>query len=109
MRDLLDRQSVDIRAAEAVALFCYQTRKGIGAFSAVLGGRETLVFSGSIGEQAAEIRTRICQGISYLGIELDKDRNAVGAAVISTDASRVTIRVIPADEEKLIAQMVCGF
>ncbi|MBD2756537.1 acetate/propionate family kinase [Spirosoma validum] len=106
MRDLLDRQSVDIRAAEAVALFCYQTRKWVGAFSAVLGGLETLVFSGGIGEEAPEIRTRVCHGLGYLGIELDEHRNGLNAPVISTDSSQVTVRVIPTDEEKMIAKTV---
>lgn len=107
MRDLLDRQSVDFRAAEAVKLFCYQTRKWIGAFSAVLGGLETLVFSGGIGEKSPEIRSRVCYGLNYLGIDLDEHRNAANAPLISTESSRVTIRVIPTDEEKMIAQTVC--
>ena len=106
MRDLLAHQAVDIRAAEAVELFCYQTRKWIGAFVAVLGGLETLVFAGGIGEYAAEVRTRVCQNLEFLGIELNEQRNAAHAAVISTDASRVTVRVIPTDEELMIAQTV---
>lgn len=109
MRDLLERQSDDRRAAEAVELFCYQTKKGIGAFSAVLGGLDTLVFSGGIGEKAPEIRTRVCQGLAFLGLELDNQRNAANAGVISTNASRVTVRVIPTDEEQMIAQSVCRF
>ena len=104
MRDLLERQLGDVRAAEAVELFCYQTKKGIGAFSAVLGGLETLVFSGGIGEKAPEIRYRICSGLAFLGIAIDKHRNGANAGVISTDASRVTVRVIPTDEEQMIAQ-----
>ncbi len=106
MRDLLERQSGDVRAAEAVDLFCYQTRKGIGAFSAVLGGLETLVFSGGIGEEAPEIRARICSGLEFLGIDIDEHRNEANAGVISTDASRVTVRVMPTDEEQMIAQSV---
>lgn len=106
MQDLLKQQAVDVRAAEAVELFCYQTRKWIGAFSAVLGGLETLVFSGGIGEHAPEIRSRVCHGLEFLGIHMDEARNAVNAGVISTDASRVTVRVIPTDEEKMIAQTV---
>ncbi|GAB2583854.1 acetate/propionate family kinase [Spirosoma areae] len=108
MRDLLERQSGDLRAAEAVELFCYQTKKGIGAFSAVLGGLETLVFSGGIGEKAPEIRARICSGLEFLGIDIDKHRNGVNAGVISTNSSQVTVRVIPTDEEQLIAQLVYG-
>lgn len=106
MQDLLERQSTDIRAAEAVELFCYQTKKGIGAYSAVLGGLDTLVFSGGIGEHAPEVRSRICQGMDYLGIELNPVRNAASAPVISTDTSRVTVRVMPTDEEQMIARMV---
>lgn len=106
MRDLLEIQAVDSRAAEAVELFCYQTRKGIGAFAAVLGGLETLVFAGGIGENAPEVRRRVCSGLEFLGIELDEPQNATHAAVISTKASRVTVRVIPTDEEMMIAQTV---
>lgn len=109
MQDLLEQQAVDVRAAEAVELFCYQTRKWIGAFSAVLGGLETLVFSGGIGEHAPEVRSRVCRGLEFLGIHIDEPRNAANAGVISTDASRVTVRVIPTDEEKMIAQTVCRF
>ncbi|MFD2935730.1 acetate/propionate family kinase [Spirosoma flavum] len=109
MHDLLDHQAVDVRAAEAVELFCYQTKKWIGAFSAVLGGLETLVFSGGIGEKSAEIRARVCRGLEFLGITLDDQRNAAstGTGVISTVSSRVTVRVIPTDEEWMIAQTVC--
>ena len=71
MRDLIERQASDIPAAEAVELFCYQTRKWIGAFAAALGGLETLVFSGGIGENAAEVRARYGSGLQFLGIELD--------------------------------------
>ncbi len=109
MQDLLDKQAVDVRAAEAVELFCYQTKKWIGAFAAALGGLETLVFSGGIGEHAPEVRTRICKGLQFLGIDLDESRNAANADVISTDSSRVTVRVIPTDEERMIAQLVIGF
>ena len=106
MQDLLARQATDARAAEAVELFCYQARKGVGSFAAVLGGLETLVFSGGIGEHAAEVRARMCQGLEFLGIELDAGRNAAHAGVISTAASRIAVRVIPTDEERLIAQQV---
>lgn len=107
MRDLIARQVSDIRAAEAVELFCYQTRKWIGAFAAVLGGVETLVFAGGIGENATEVRGRVCSGLGFLGIELDEARNAVHAPVISTDASPATVRVIRTDEELMIARAVC--
>ena len=106
MRDLIERQASDIRAAEAVELFCYQTRKWIGAFAAALGGLETLVFAGGIGENAEEVRARICSGLQFLGIELDQASNAVHAPVISTASSRATVRVIPTDEELMIARAV---
>jgi acetate kinase len=112
MRDLIERQASDIRAAEAVELFCYQTRKWIGAYAAVLGGVETLVFAGGIGENAAEVRARVCSGLGFLGIELDEARNAVSAPVISTEASPATVHVIRTDEELMIARAVhrllCG-
>ena len=106
MQDLLAQQTTDVRAAEAVELFCYQTRKWIGAFSAVLGGLETLVFSGGIGENASQVRARVCSALGFLGIDLDEQRNTANAGIISTDESRVTVRVIPTDEELMIAQMV---
>jgi acetate kinase len=107
MRDLLVREAGDVRAAEAVALFCYQAKKWIGSFAAALGGLDTLVFAGGIGENAPLVRARICEGLSFLGIELHESRNAETAGVISTDASRVAIRVIRTDEERMIAKMVC--
>lgn len=107
MRDLLELQASDVRAAEAVELFCYQTRKWIGAFAATLGGLETLVFSGGIGENLAEVRARICAGLAFLGLELDEGKNAASAAVISTAASSVTVRVINTDEELMIARAAC--
>jgi acetate kinase len=106
MRDLLDHEKQDVRAAEAVALFCYQARKWIGAFVAALGGLDTLVFAGGIGENAPLVRARICEGLSLLGIELNESRNAVTAGVISTNPSRVTVRVIRTDEELMIARSV---
>ena len=106
MRDLLARENEDVRAAEAVALFCYQAKKWTGAYAAALGGLDTLVFAGGIGENAAPVRARICDGLAFLGIELDPARNAVSAAIISTDASRVVVRVIRTNEEMVIANSV---
>ena len=83
MRDLLDREAQDVRAAEAVALFCYQVKKCIGAYAAALGGLDTLVFSGGIGENAAPVRSRICNGLGFLGIALDEAENARSGSVIS--------------------------
>ena len=107
MRDLLDREVQDVRAAEAVALFCYQAKKWIGAFTAALGGLDTLVFAGGIGENAPLVRARICDGLGFLGIELDQKRNAETAGVISTDGGRVTVRVVRTDEERMIAETAC--
>ena len=106
MRDLLTREATDVRAAEAVALFCYQAKKWIGSFAAALGGLDTLVFAGGIGENAPPVRARICEGLEFLGIKLSKEHNAKNAAVISTDASRATVRVIRTDEELMIARSV---
>ncbi len=107
MQELLVLETDDVRAAEAVALFCYQAKKWIGAYTAELGGLDTLVFAGGIGENAPQVRARICAGLAFFGIEIDEQRNAASAAVISTDESRVMIRVIQTDEELMIAQSVC--
>ena len=108
MRDLLDHESQDVRAAEAVAMFCYQVKKWIGAFAAALGGLDTLVFAGGIGENAPTVRARICDGLEFLGIELEERRNVAKEGVISTAASRVAVRVIRTDEEWMIAKTVCS-
>jgi len=107
MRDLLDREPQDVRAAEAVALFCYQAKKWIGSFAAALGGLDTLVFAGGIGENAPVIRARICEGLNFLGVEIHNSRNAENATVISTDNARVIVRVIRTDEELMMARSVC--
>ena len=104
MRDLLGREASDVRAAEAVALFCYQVKKWIGAFAAALGGLDTLIFAGGIGENAPAIRARICEGLSFLGIQFDENRNAAGEPVISVDAGHVQVRVIRTDEDVIIAK-----
>lgn len=109
MQDLLKQQHNDSRAVEAVELFCYQTKKWIGSYAAVLEGLETLVFSGGIGENAPEVRSRICEGLQFLGIEIDKKRNADNNHIISTDKSRVTVRVIKTNEELMIAKSVYSF
>lgn len=104
MRDLLAWETVDSRAAEAVALFCYQAKKWIGSFTAALGGLDTLVFAGGIGENSAPVRERICGGLEFLGMEFDRAKNADNSVVISTPASRVAVRVIRTDEEWMIAR-----
>jgi acetate kinase len=106
MRDLLEHEKRDVRAAEAVALFCYQAKKWIGSFAAALGGLDTLVFAGGIGENAPPVRERICEELDFLGIKLDKARNKKNASVISTNASAVKVRVIRTDEELMIARSV---
>ena len=112
MQDLLARESSDERAAEAVGLFCYQVKKSIGAFSAVLGGLDGLVFTGGIGERSAVIRARICSGLGYLGINLDPGANgsneANGSSAVSIGAkeSRTAVYAIPTDEEWMIARTV---
>jgi acetate kinase len=106
LRDLLARAGHDERAADAVSLFCYQAKKWIGAFAAVLGGVETLVFTGGIGENASSIRRRICAGLGFLGIVLDRRRNERHAPVISSRVGRVAVRVIHTDEAFMIARSV---
>ena len=107
MHDLLELETQDVRAAEAVALFCYEVKKCVGAFAAALGGLDTLVFAGGIGENAPTVRTRICDGLGFLGIELDKKQNMANAGVISSAASRVAVHMIRTDEELMIARTVC--
>ena len=107
MRDLLACEAQDVRASEAIALFCYQIKKWIGAFAAALGGLDTLVFAGGIGENAPTVRARICDGLGFLGIQLEEKRNVTSDGVISAAASRVAVRVIHTDEECMIAKTVC--
>jgi len=104
MRDLLEREAYDGRAAEAVALFCYQAKKSLGALAAALGGLDALVFTGGIGEHAAPVRERVCEGLEFLGIRLDPDRNATHAPVISSNDAAVTVRVVPTDEDLMVAR-----
>ncbi len=106
MRDLLAREKRDPRAAEAVELFCYQARKWIGAYAAALGGLDTLVFSGGIGENSPAVRGRICRGLGFLGVRIDARRNAANAPVISVVRGAATVRVIRTDEELMIARSV---
>jgi acetate kinase len=109
MRDLLKYRTQDERASDAVEIFCYQAKKFLAALSAILGGLDTLVFSGGIGENSSDVRSMICSDLSYMGLAVDGSRNSTNAAVISRDDSRVTIRVIATDEEQVIAQAVQKF
>lgn len=106
MRDLLAREATDSRAADAVTLFCYQAKKWVGAMTAALGGLDTLVFSGGIGTNSPVIRARICDGLEFLGLSIEPSRNTESAAVISTDQSIATARVMKTDEELMIARDV---
>lgn len=106
MRELMKQEPDNDHAAEAVEFFCYQTRKWIGAFTAVLGGLDTLVFAGGIGENAPEVRKRICAELDFLGIALDSEKNHLNERIISADDSRVKVYVIHTNEELMIAKMV---
>ncbi len=106
MRDLLAKENDDVRAAEAVELFCYQAKKWLGSFAAVLGGLDTLVFAGGIGEKSPVIRSRICKGLEFLGIELEERQNMANAPVISTKNGSTVVRVMHTDEEFMIAKIV---
>jgi acetate kinase len=109
VRDLLACEARDVRAAEAVSLFCYQVRKWIGAYAAALGGLDTLVFAGGIGEHAAPVRARICEDLGFLGLELDPVLNASHASRISRSGCRVNVRIIPTDEEVVLARAARAF
>jgi acetate kinase len=104
MRELLAREDSDEGYRLAVAIYCYEIKKRIGAYAAALGGLDVLVFSGGIGERAPAVRSRICSGLEFLGIELEEAANAGNAAVISTSESRVAVHVIPTDEEVVLAR-----
>jgi acetate kinase len=104
MRDLLSQESDNAHAAEAVGLFCYQAKKYLGALAAALGGLDTLIFTGGIGENAPVVRWRICEGLEFLGIRLDGSRNDANAGVISREDSPTVVCVIKTDEELMIAR-----
>jgi acetate kinase len=106
MRELLHKSSADVRAPQAVDLFCYRARKYLGAYAAALGGLDILVFAGGIGEHASAVRERICHGLEFLGIQLDAKRNRANAPVISSFRSRVRVRVIQTDEDRMIVRHV---
>jgi len=104
MRDLLAREGSDEDCRLAVAIYCYEIKKRIGAYAAALAGLDVLAFSGGIGERAPVVRSRICSGLEFLGIELEAAANAENAAVISTSQSRVAVHVISTDEEVVMAR-----
>ena len=104
MKALLEKRQVDSAARLAVQMFAYQVRKFIGAYAAVLNGLDTLVFTGGIGERAAEVRVKICLGLEYLGVALDTRANHQNAEVISLAASKCTVRVVQTDEDLMIVR-----
>ena len=108
MRDLLaeESQHQDRRARLAIEIFCQRVKKYLGAYLARMNGADAVVFTGGIGENSAEIRRHICEGLGFLGIALDSGRNSAGAPLISSDASPTRVRVIPTDEEFMIATEV---
>jgi acetate kinase len=106
MRDLLGRAASDPRAADAIELYCYVARKHFGALAAVLGGVDTIVFTGGVGEHAPAIREKICGALEYLGVQFDPNRNEANESVISAENSRVVVRVIATDEDLVIARHV---
>jgi len=106
MRVLLAHETQDVRAAEAVTLFCYQVKKWIGSFAAALGGIDQLVFAGGICENSPVVRARICEGLEFLGVDVDEKRNAAAQGIISKTNGQVTVRVIRTDEERMIAETV---
>jgi acetate kinase len=104
VKDLLAKEASDRAAAEAIELFCYQAKKFVASLAAVFGGLDTLIFTAGIGENAPAIRRRICDGLAFLGIELDDRRNNANEALISTDRSLVAVRVMKTNEELMIAR-----
>lgn len=104
MRDLLAREATDPAAALAIDVFCHRVRAYLGAYAAGLGGLDALVFTGGIGEHAAPVRARVCAGLEFLGVVLDPEANAAGARVVSGATSRVGVRVIPTNEELMLAR-----
>jgi acetate kinase len=110
MRELLAEahEHDDRRARLAIEIFCYRARKYIGAYLAAMNGADAIIFTGGIGENSVEVRALICDGLQWLGLELDEERNAVHTdgreGMISRDGSRLAAYVIPTDEELLIAR-----
>jgi len=104
MEDLLTKAGTDAAAAEAVEVFCYAIRKTIASYAAVLQGLDAIVFTGGIGENAAPIRARALEGLAFLGVHIDSTRNAQNASVISPDGAPVVVRVVPTDEELMVAR-----
>ena len=107
MQELIKNKATDLHAAEAFELFCYQTKKFIGAYTAALEGLDSLVFSGGIGEHSPEVRSQVCDGLEFLGIVLDEIKNMNNEAIISATTSKITVHVIKTNEQLMIARLVC--
>lgn len=103
MEQLLEIETTDERAKDAVDIFCYEVKKRVGSLAAALGGLNTLVFTGGMGENASKIRARVCEDLEFLGIFLDTERNEQGARLISAEDSPVGVHVIHTDEAVAIA------
>lgn len=106
MYELLQAEATDVRAKEAVDVFCYEAKKRIGAYAAALGGVETIIFSGGMGEKAPDIRSRICTGLEFLGVHIDEQANQIHSNIISSSTAPVCVRVMHTDEERMIAHFV---
>lgn len=105
MYDLLEAQANDVRAKEAVDLFCYEVKKHIGAYAAAMGGVDTVIFTGGMGENAPRIRTRICAGLEFLGITIDGAHNEGNKEIISSSSAPICVRVMRTNEELMIARI----
>jgi acetate kinase len=108
MKVLLEARDDDPRAAGAVDAFCYRIRLQVGAYAAALGGLDTLVFTGGIGEHAAAVRAAVCDGLEHLGIVLDASRNAEGDEIISGESAACTVRVVQTNEDLMVARHTHG-
>jgi acetate kinase len=105
MRELLERRERgDDAAALAIDMFCARVAMEMGAYATVLGGLDTIVFTAGIGERAAAVRAEVCTRLAHLGIAIDDARNGEHFDVISSDASSVVVRVVPTDEDSMIAR-----
>jgi acetate kinase len=104
MKQLIEHENEDPRARETVDFFCYHIKKAIGSLAATLDGVDTLIFTGGMGEKAPKIRSRICDGLSFLGIDIDAVSNSSNSPVISSSNSQVNVMVIHTDESSTIAK-----
>lgn len=104
METLVQRSANDPKSEQAVRLFCYAVKKSIGALAAAMGGLDMLVFTGGIGENSAIVRTRCCEGLKFLGLELSSRSNRAGNQWISKIDSKVKIGVLKADEAAIMAK-----